>query len=65
MFSTELKEKAALAMWSLSGKENQKMTAEMIGMGVLIEMIMDDSQILQLIGGIHLNKKLAILFCNN
>lgn len=37
-------------MWSLSGEENQKMSAEMIGMGVLIEMIMDDSQILQLIG---------------
>jgi len=52
MFSVEVKEQAACAIWALSGatSSRQRYVAEQIGIPVLIEMLLRDSEKLQLVG---------------
>jgi len=52
MFSVELKEQAALALWSLAGqtKSQQQEIAESIGIPMLIEILLRDSDKLQFVG---------------
>ena len=52
MFLLELKEQAALALWSLAGqtKRQQHEIAESIGIPMLIEILLRDSDKLQFVG---------------
>jgi len=52
MFSVEVKEQAALALWSLAGqtKSQQQEIAESIGIPMLIEILLRDSDKLQFVG---------------
>lgn len=52
MFSLEVKEQAALALWSLAGqtKGQQRHIAETIGIPMLIEILLRDSDKLQYVG---------------
>ncbi len=52
MFSMEVKEQAACALWSLAGqtKMQQKYIADRIGIPMLIEILLRDSEKLQYVG---------------
>ena len=52
MFSMEVKEQAALALWSLAGqtKTQQRFIAETITIPMLIEILLRDSDKLQYVG---------------
>jgi len=52
MFSVEVKEQSALALWSLAGqtKSQQREIAESIGIPMLIEILLRDSDKLQFVG---------------
>jgi len=52
MFSVDVKEQAALALWSLAGqaKSQQQEIAELIGIPMLIEILLRDSDKLQFVG---------------
>ena len=52
MFSVEVKEHAAQALWALAGstKTRQRFIADQIGISMLIEMLLRDSNKLQLVG---------------
>ena len=52
MFSMEVKEQAACALWALAGqtKTQQKYIAERIGIQQLIEILLRDSEKLQYVG---------------
>ena len=52
MFSLEVKEQAALALWSLAGQtEAQKRyIANLIGLPMLVEILLRDSEKLQYVG---------------
>ena len=52
MFSVEVKEQAALALWSLAGQTSsqQREIAESIGIPMLIEILLRDSDKLQFVG---------------
>src|SRR6218665_2562719 len=52
MFSLEVKEQAAVSLWSLAGQTNtrQRFIAEIIGIAMLIEMLLRDSEKLQYVG---------------
>ena len=52
MFSMEVKEQAACALWSLAGQMNtqQKYIANRIGIPQLIEILLRDSEKLQYVG---------------
>jgi len=52
MFSVEVKEQSALALWSLAGqtKSQQREIAESVGIPMLIEILLRDSDKLQFVG---------------
>lgn len=52
MFSMEVKEQAAVSLWSLAGQTNisQRFIAEIIGIPMLMEMLLRDSEKLQYVG---------------
>ena len=52
MFSLDVKEQAALALWSLAGqtKSHQQDISESIGIPMLIEILLRDSDKLQFVG---------------
>ena len=52
MFTVEIKEQSALALWSLAGqtRSRQRQIAESIGMRLLIELLLHDSDKLQFVG---------------
>jgi len=61
MFSVEVKEQSALALWSLAGqtKSQQREIAESIGIPMLIEILLRDSDKLQFVGMLRLYDKSA------
>ena len=52
MFSVDVKEQSALALWSLAGQTNsqQREIAKFIGIPMLIEILLRDSDKLQFVG---------------
>ena len=52
MFSVEVKEQSALALWSLAGQtvSQQRAIAKSIGIPMLIEILLRDSDKLQFVG---------------
>jgi len=65
MFTVEVKEQSALALWSLAGqtKSQQQEIAESIGITMLIEILLRDSDKLQYVGKCSSSSRIYSYFC--